>query len=181
VPLPANIKDETLRLGAKLLASTEPDGNNCAPLAEGALANDGLLPQIASRDFEFPGDLASVDESREQIMQFVCQHCPDEGEQIDTLVALQEALVNAALHGCGDDPAKRIQCNVTANGLDIAITVRDPGPGFDLALADPEKYAASTSSHGRGICLIRSLMTEVSFAGEGAELRMRKHIAACSR
>ena len=180
VPLPANVKDDPLRLEAKLLAPTEPDGNNCTPLAEGTLANDELHPDIVSRDFEFPGDLASVDESREQVMQFVAQHCLDEGDQLDILVAVQEALVNAALHGCGDDRAKKIQCNVTANASDIAITVRDPGPGFDLALADPEKYAASTMSHGRGICLIRGLMTEVSFARGGSELQMRKHISRCS-
>ena len=82
---------------------------------------DGRLPTagelqtgVVSREFEFPGDLASVPESREQVMQFVCQHCPIEADQIDILVALQEALANAALHGCGDDPAKRIQCNVAA-------------------------------------------------------------------
>ncbi|HEY4933272.1 MAG TPA: ATP-binding protein [Terriglobales bacterium] len=55
---------------------------------------------------------------------------------------------------------------------------RDPSPGFDLALDDPEDYAASTLSHGRGLCLIRSLMTEVSFARGGTELRMRKRVSA---
>jgi serine/threonine-protein kinase RsbW len=180
VPLPAKVKDDSLRLGTKLLAPTEPDGNNCTPLAEGTLANDELRPAIVSREFEFPGDVASVTESREQVMQFVAQHCPDECDQIDILVALQEALVNAALHGCGDDPTKRIQCGVAVDASDITITVRDPGPGFDLALADPEKYAASTMSHGRGICLIRGLMTEVNFARGGSELRMRKHFSRCS-
>ena len=162
------------------MAPTEPDSDNLTAITDETLANDELHPEIVSREFEFPGDLESVTESREQVMQFVCQHCPDEGDQIDILVALQEALVNAALHGCGDDRAKKIQCNVTANESDITITVRDPGPGFDLALAAPENYTASTSSHGRGLCLIRGLMTEVSFAREGAELRMRKHIARCS-
>jgi len=180
VPLPANVKDDPLRLETKVLAPGEVDKANCTPLAEGTLANDELHSDIVNRDFEFPGDLASVDESREQVMQFVCQHCPDEGDQIDVLVALQEALVNAALHGCGDDPAKRIHCNVTANASDIAITVRDPGPGFDLALADPEKYTATTLSHGRGICLIRGLMTDVSFARGGSELQMRKRFSGCS-
>ncbi len=128
------------------------------------------------REFEFPGDLASVADSREQIMQLVSERCTDEGEQIDILVALQEALANAALHGCGDDADKRIHCAVTADTTDVVITLRDPGPGFDLALADPENYAGTTLSHGRGICLIRSLMTEVVFARGGSEIQMRKHI-----
>src|SRR5271166_4210945 len=111
----------------------------------GAVDNDSIrLPEsneaqakVSRREFEFPGDRASVVESREQVMQFVCEHCSDEGDRIDILVALQDALANAALHGCGDDAAKRIQCVVEAGPSEIVIWVRDPGPGFDLALADP--------------------------------------------
>ena len=109
-------------------------------------------------------------------MEFVSAHCPDEGDQIDIFVALQEALANAALHGCNDDPSQRIRCVVTAGERDITITVRDSGSGFDLRLADPEKFQGTTLTHGRGICLMRSLMTEVSFAHHGAEIQMRKVI-----
>lgn len=129
------------------------------------------------KEFEFPGVLASVPECREQVMEFVTAHCPDEGDQIDLLVAIQEALANAALHGCKDDPAKRIQCRVTASANEITVAVRDPGPGFDLQRADADKYVATTLSHGRGICLMRSLVTEVSFAHHGAEILLRKQFA----
>jgi anti-sigma regulatory factor (Ser/Thr protein kinase) len=56
------------------------------------------------------------------------------------------------------------------------IRVRDPGPGFDLALADPENYRVTTLSHGRGICLMRSLMSEVAFGHRGSEIVLSKHI-----
>jgi anti-sigma regulatory factor (Ser/Thr protein kinase) len=130
--------------------------------------------------FEFPGVLASIPESRDQVMEFVNEHCPDEVDQIDILVALQEALANAALHGCDDDPAKRIHCIVAVDGDGITITVRDPGPGFDLALADPENFAAATLFHGRGICLMRSLMSEVTFAHRGAKIRMFKRMSSAA-
>ncbi len=127
-------------------------------------------------EFVFPGDVASVPASREKIMQFVGEHCHNEGERIDIMVALQEALANAALHGCGDDASKEIGCKVTANASDVFITVRDPGPGFDLRMADPANYTASTLTHGRGICLMRSLMTDVTFDRGGAEIRLHKRI-----
>ena len=131
---------------------------------------------IARQEFECPGDLASVAESRERVMQFVCEHCPDEEDQIDILVALQEALANAALHGCGDNAAKTIHCVVEVSAAEITISVRDPGPGFDLALADADSFAAGTQSNGRGICLMQSLMTEVTFARGGSELKLRKRL-----
>jgi anti-sigma regulatory factor (Ser/Thr protein kinase) len=134
--------------------------------------------QSDCREFSFPGDLASVPASREQVMQFVRQHCPDEGDEIDIMVALQEALANAALHGCGDNSEQTIHCIVSADGCDITITVRDPGPGFDVAAADPNNYSATTLTHGRGICLIRSLVTEIAFARGGSEIQLRKGLTA---
>lgn len=138
--------------------------------------SDERPAKVSRKEFEFPGSLASVAESREQVMQFVSQHCADEGERIDILVALQEALANAALHGCGDDTAKRIACSVEASPSEIVISVRDPGTGFDPALADPDNFAATNLPSGRGIRLMRSLMTEVGFERGGSEVRLHKHL-----
>jgi len=141
------------------------------------LVPESEAPQNEARaEFEFPGVLLLVPQSRELLMEFVAKHCPDEGDQIDMLVAVQEALANAALHGCKDDPSKKIHCVVKATPAEIIITVSDPGPGYDLSRAEPERYQATKLTHGRGICLMQSLMTEVSFARNGAEVEMRKHM-----
>ena len=175
VTLTSNVKDA---IASSALELSVPDDVEPA-----AVDNDsGRLPEsdeanarVSRKEFEFPGNLASVTESRERVMQFVCEHCSDEGDRIDILVALQEALANATVHGCGDDATKRIECAVEAGPSEIVISVRDPGPGFDLALADPENFAATKRASGRGICLMRSLMTEVAYGRGGSELRMRKH------
>ena len=130
--------------------------------------------------FEFPGVLTTVPEWRERVMEFVEKHCPDEGDRIDILVAVQEALANAALHGCKDDPSKNIHCVVRATPTEIVIRVRDAGPGFDVSHADPEKYQVTKLTHGRGIRLMQSLMTEVTFARNGAEVEMRKRKSVAS-
>ena len=109
-------------------------------------------------------------------MEFVNQHCPDEEKQIDLLVAVQEALANAALHGCKDDASKMIRCVVDANAKEITISVRDPGRGFPPEKADAANYRVTKLSHGRGICMIRNLVDEVSFAHHGAEIILRKRV-----
>ena len=158
-------------------AAPEPAGDPSLAKATATLVpTDGSRGFIVQKEFDFPGVLALVPENRDHVIQFVSEHCRDESDQIDILVALQEALANAALHGCDDDPLKRIHCTVRVDANDITITVRDPGRGFDLALADPDNFSATTLSHGRGICLMRSLMTEVTFAHRGAEIRMRRRI-----
>jgi serine/threonine-protein kinase RsbW len=169
------LKDSNLR-------SAQPDERLAAPATSDAASisppADSSLPHRTTfrQELEFPGVLASIPEHRERIMEFVSAHCADEGDRIDILVAVQEALANAALHGCKDDPLKRIRCLLTADESEITITVSDPGPGFDLALADPERYQATTLSQGRGICLMRNLMSEVRFASGGSEILLRKRI-----
>jgi serine/threonine-protein kinase RsbW len=168
----SNTKDEL----SSALGLSDGESADVDPSVESLTESDEAQSKASRKEFEFPGDLASVAESREQVMQFVGQHCSDEGDRIDILVALQEALANAALHGCGDDAAKKIECAVEAGSSEIVITVCDPGPGFDLALADPTNFTATTRSNGRGICLMRSLMTEVAFAHGGSEIQLRKHL-----
>jgi anti-sigma regulatory factor (Ser/Thr protein kinase) len=179
VPLTPNANHETQIPAWKLSVSSEGESVPLDPRGLPVSDSDEMPAIIARQEFECPGDLASVAASREQIMQFVSQHCPDEAEQIDILVALQEALANAALHGCGDNAAKTIRCAVEVSPPDITISVRDPGAGFDFALADPDNFAATAKSNGRGICLMRSLMTEVTFAHGGSELIMRKRFEKC--
>jgi anti-sigma regulatory factor (Ser/Thr protein kinase) len=180
----ADVRDPFQPSDETLLAHKETsgrDGAACYSISGGVKPEvpEIAMPPIESRkEFEFPGVLASVPEHREQVMEFVEQHCHDEGNRLDLLVAIQEALANAALHGCKDDPAKLIHCTVTANPEEITITVRDAGPGFDLELASPDKYVATKLRHGRGICLMRRLVTEVWFDRRGAAITLRKRLNA---
>src|ERR1700685_3372895 len=83
-----------------------------------------------------------------------------EQKRFEVELAVQEALANAVIHGCGNDPSKQVRCQLRSgpNGR-IVIIVTDPGPGFrpDL-IADPEKSENLYADHGRGVYLIRRLM-----------------------
>ena len=169
--LPANVKDEVV-----VVISKRADATDMGKAGAIRRQTEDTDEERARREFEFPGALANVARYRDQVMEFVRQYCVDEGDCIDILVAVQEALANAALHGCGDDPAKVIRCTVSASKSDIVIRVQDPGPGFDRAVADLENYQVTKLTHGRGIALIRSLMSEVTFADHGSEIVLRKRI-----
>ena len=164
-------------LAAETSVTSELPVASPIPILMPAKEHDEALPVERRKEFQFPGVLAMVPEHREQVMQFVELHCPDEGDRIDWLVAIQEALANAALHGCHDEASKIIRCIVSVTANDITIAVRDPGPGFPMERADPDKYQVTNLSHGRGIVLMRSLVDEVTFAHNGAEVVLRKSLA----
>ena len=99
-----------------------------------------------------------------------------EGKEFEVQIALQEALANAVVHGCQEDPSKVVQVTASCDALrGILIIVRDPGPGFDIhSISSPIAGERIFSSHGRGIFLINALMDEVLYREGGAEIHMRK-------
>jgi len=99
------------------------------------------------------------------------------GKEFEIETALREALANAIVHGCKNDPTKKIECCVACEDeRGMLIVVRDPGSGFDHnAIPDPCNGENVFSNHGRGIYLINQLMDEVKFQRNGAEIHMRKY------
>ncbi len=112
---------------------------------------------------------------RDGIMDFVHEYCSDDRQEIDILVALQEGLVNAVLHGCHNDPSKIARCSVEIDPDAITFVITDPGDGFDTAgTIDASDDGTNLTQHGRGIMMIRSLMDEVHYRHGGTELEMKK-------
>jgi serine/threonine-protein kinase RsbW len=122
-------------------------------------------------------DKNAVDPAVQGIMQLVKQmHCAD-GKEEAVQLALNEALANAVVHGCKDDPSQVIECDVACDeSRGMVIVVRDPGKGFDpKKIPNPVVGENVYSQHGRGIYLINQLMDEVQFLKNGAEIQMIKH------
>src|SRR5262252_5165537 len=97
------------------------------------------------------------------------------GKEFEIETAVREALANAILHGCKNDPTQKIQCIVTCNeSAELLIVVRDPGSGFEpLRVPDPLSAENLHSHHGRGIYLISQFMDEVRFEEGGRAIHMR--------
>ena len=142
----------------------------------------GLLPACSAckLDVTIPASPNAISGVVDGVMQIAREMKCAEGNEYQIELALREALANAIVHGCDNDPSKKVECCVACTeSSDIVIVVRDPGQGF--ALADvPNPLAGENlhSTHGRGIYLINQLMDEVSFERNGAEIRMRKSASA---
>lgn len=75
-------------------------------------------------------------------------------------LCLEEALVNAVVHGNQNRPESKVSINIEEQGDTCTIYVKDQGDGFR-----PEKIEMSDCSQmgGRGVCLIKAFMEEVQF------------------
>lgn len=132
-----------------------------------------LLPRM---ELTIPGEVGSVTPAVDRIMAVISQMKCGEGKEFEIRTALQEALANAVIHGCGEDSEKQVQvcvgCDETRG---MIIVVRDPGEGFDpTELPSPLVGENLFFSHGRGVYLINQLMDEVRYQKGGTEIWMRK-------
>jgi len=80
-------------------------------------------------------------------------------------LALQEALLNAHLHGNHGDPGREIRVTCSLSTESAELSVQDDGCGyaFEHAVSDVNTTAPS----GRGIFLIRHMMDSVTFNETG--------------
>lgn len=94
-------------------------------------------------------------------------------------LALEEALVNAIIHGNGLDAGKEVlvKCRLDADRLRVEI--RDQGTGFQaIDVPDPTDCENIERPCGRGIMLMRSFMTTVEYNDSGNCVSMEKQRSA---
>lgn len=159
------------------------------------------LPERRSTTFEMENDPASV----AAVVGHVSGYCRrfgimDEQDLYRVAVALEEALLNAIIHGNlqvssalrerSDDAfrrlierrrrdpefaARRVRLACDVDDECARIVIRDEGPGFNVsALPDPRDPQHLLRASGRGILLMRTFMDEVSFNATGNEVTLIK-------
>lgn len=123
-----------------------------------------------------PGERAAVTPVVDEIMAIATEMGCAKGKESEIELVLQEALANAVVHGCREDPGKEVQIWVGCDeSRGMIIGVRDPGAGFDPeAVPSPLVGERLYASHGRGVYLINQLMDEVRYERNGSEVWMRK-------
>lgn len=98
-------------------------------------------------------------------------------EEVNFRLVLDEALVNAIMHGNKFDSGKtaRVRAYVGAGLSAISFVVEDQGAGFkEEDLPDPAAPENLLEESGRGVILIRGIMNHVSYWRGGSVLLMSK-------
>jgi anti-sigma regulatory factor (Ser/Thr protein kinase) len=90
------------------------------------------------------------------------------------VVAARELMMNAAIHGNGGDPQKKVVLRLDCSHKpDFIMTVRDEGGGFDYHALDMSMPADPARTGPRGYAIIRSLARDIAFSENGASVTVR--------
>jgi serine/threonine-protein kinase RsbW len=90
----------------------------------------------------------------------------------DLELAFSEAAANSIVHGNKADKNKIVKITVKVDDDKMTISLKDQGAGFDLnEVPDPTKPENILKDHGRGIHIMKSFLSELSynFTPEGTE------------
>jgi len=122
---------------------------------------------------EFPSTIAAVaDTIAGAIDALVNRGWINAENTFSVRLCLEEALVNAVVHGNENEPSRQVGLRIYADDTWCRVCVHDEGDGFDV---DTIKMAECTQMGGRGVCLIKEFMEDVRFNEEQNCLEMRFH------
>ena len=124
---------------------------------------------------KIPSDTAAARELLNQLLLKLEEFGWDEQETFGIHLALEEALVNAIKHGNRLDPNKEVEVDVRISSTRFKISIADEGDGFiPEDVPDPTAQENLESPSGRGIMLMRSFMSTVSFNDVGNRVDLSK-------
>ncbi|MDY7012168.1 MAG: anti-sigma regulatory factor [Cyanobacteriota bacterium] len=113
------------------------------------------------------------------ILDLLLADIPREWEP-ELRLGLQEALVNAAVHGNKLDPSKTIVVQFSMSDDFYSWVISDEGCGFDKQCgcpSDPEELLPSEEAEkGRGLCLLYQIFDRVDWNQQGNQLRLCKQV-----
>ena len=118
-------------------------------------------------------NLNNVKKSVDKILTLLKDLKAEDSDLFDVRLCLEESLINAIKYGNGLNEDLKVVIGVSHNNNKVTITVEDQGPGFDYqALPDPTKEENLLKPRGRGVFLIKHLMSNVEFNRKGNKISM---------
>nr|WP_228055518.1 ATP-binding protein [Lusitaniella coriacea] len=113
------------------------------------------------------------------ILDLLLANTPPEWE-LELRLGLQEALVNAALHGNKLDPSKTVVVQFSISDDLYSWVISDQGSGFVPSCgcdSNPEELLPpEESERGRGLCILYQIFDQVHWNQKGNQLKLCKQV-----
>jgi serine/threonine-protein kinase RsbW len=110
----------------------------------------------------------------ELLEQLALQNWPPR-DMFGVNLAVEEAIVNAVIHGNGRDASKHVRVRCRVSPTKVCVEITDEGKGFNPdKLPDPTSACRIGCPNGRGVMLMRAFMSRVQFLAPGNHVVLEK-------
>ena len=124
-------------------------------------------------DVAMPSDVRHIEDVVAQVQQACADlHVSKHHLAFTVPLALTEALSNAVLYGNAEGSDRQVRVRAGVDDRALILEVTDHGEGFDLEACtlDPTRPENIEREDGRGLFLMRRLMTRVECFSEGGNV-----------
>ena len=122
---------------------------------------------------QLPSKYESITLLENLIEEVADKHHISEDTFANMMTCLNEAVINAIVHGNKLDPNKIVIINDEVDAKRIIWTVTDEGPGFDYNnLPDPTAPDRLEELTGRGVFILKHLADQCIFTTSGNEVEL---------
>jgi len=127
-------------------------------------------------DLAVPAQSGAGDSVIDRVLYQMRQLAWPDKDLFNVQLAFSEAMTNAVMHGNRSDPRKKVYLRCGVRDNEVCISIRDEGSGFNPdELPDPRHPDNIFTPSGRGILLIRHIMSRVEFLPSGNGMIMTKY------
>ncbi|WP_228953795.1 ATP-binding protein [Mucilaginibacter sp. UR6-1] len=122
---------------------------------------------------QLPSKLESIAQLEALIEELADKYNVSDDVFANMMTCLNEAVMNAILHGNKQDESKIVIVNAEADAKRIVWTVTDEGDGFDYNhLPDPTAPENLENLTGRGVFILKQLADQCIFNSRGNEIEL---------
>ncbi|MEZ2335996.1 ATP-binding protein [Mucilaginibacter sp. RCC_168] len=122
---------------------------------------------------QLPSKTESIAQLEQLIEEIADKYHVAEDTFANMMTCLNEAAINAIIHGNKLDETKKVIINAEVGPKRIIWTVTDEGHGFDYAnLADPTSPENLENLTGRGVFIIKHLADQCIFNASGNTIEL---------
>jgi len=122
---------------------------------------------------QLPSKYESITQLEALIEEIADKYQVAEDTFANMMTCLNEAVINAILHGNKLDPDKIVIVNAEVEPKRITWTITDEGPGFDYNnLPDPTAPERLEELTGRGVFILKHLADQCIFNASGNEVEL---------
>jgi serine/threonine-protein kinase RsbW len=140
------------------------------------MLNDMEQPNVQTGQLytlQLPSQYESITQLEALIEEIADKYQVSDDTFANMMTCLNEAVVNAIVHGNKLDADKKVIVNAEVELKRIIWTVTDEGPGFDYNnLADPTAPDKLEELTGRGVFILKHLADQCIFNASGNEVEL---------
>lgn len=131
-----------------------------------------------TRELVLPNEPARIADARAFVASFLADVRAPVEDSMEVLLAVGEAIGNACRHGRKSERRSEVRVRCAVEGPEVAITVSDEGPGFDVSIAEAEGLPDRFASGGRGLFLMRQLVDSLGLesSSEGTTVTLKRRM-----